>query len=164
MFDIKELLEQFELLCRKLEQDSNYSDEPLPVELCTDLPCLATPEEVADLIKAGYRSVLRTVLVKAVVGNTKQGIISTEDIPMVQLARDGSGCAMCEDGECLLWSTGLTPLMGKLHLIRGKKLTPKMLKLLIYVTISQWSAPCNTSLVEYCLKNMGKGASGNHTN
>lgn len=164
MLDVKELLKQFESLCRKLEQDSSYSDEPLPVELCSDLPCIGTPEEMSDLIKSGYQNVLRTVLVKAVVAKPEQGIIATKDIPMVQIASDNKGCAMCKDGECLLWNSGLTPLMGKLHLIRGKKMTPKMLKMLIHVTISQWSESDNASAIHFCINNMKRSAFSNHTN
>lgn len=162
MTNAKELLEQIERLCSTLEQESNYSDEPLPIKICTDMPCIASPEEVSNLIKAGYRSALRTVLVKAIFGNRSEGIISTEDIPMVQIASDRKGCAMCKDGECLLWNSGLTPLMGKVHLM--KRMTSKLMKLIISVTISQWAATCNASTVNFCLQEMDKNASGNHTN
>lgn len=162
MTKAKELIEQIERLCRTLEEESNYTDEPMPIKICTDMPCIASPEEVSELIKAGYRSVLRTVMVKAIVGSRSEGIISSENIPMVQIASDNKGCAMCKDGECLLWNSGLTPLMGKVHLM--KRMTSKLMKLIIHVTISQWAANSNASIVNFCLRNMDKDASENHIN
>lgn len=151
-------------LCKRLEQESDYSNDPLPVSFCTGIPCIGTPELIADLIKAGYGNVLRLVTVHAIACTRSGAISSSKDIQMVQLVHDKNGCAMYKDGECLLWKSGLTPLMGKLHLIMGNKLQPKLLKLLLYVTITQWVDSSNASTVDFCLKKLKKNVQENNTN
>lgn len=166
MDDLNDLLKALDNILDSLEKDSDYSDEPLPVSLCSEITCMGTPEDMSALIKAGYGSALRAMMVTAVVGN-KKGVIATKKIPMVQVAIDKNGCVMHKEGKCLLWPSMLTPSMGKIHLLRGRGLSAKAIKFLLHSCVTEWFNPANVSDILFCLKSMErieKDKENNHAN
>lgn len=166
MDEIDELMACLKNLFDSLENESDYSGQPLPMELCKEMNCLGTPEEIAGLINAGYGRVLHPVRVMAVAAN-KGDIIASKRIPMVQLMSDKNGCVMHKDGKCLLWQSGLTPMMGRMHLLFRGDMRTKALKFLFHLTVMEWLNPANESDILFCLKSLDRideKIDGNHTN
>lgn len=166
MDDLNELFQSLDWLFDLLEKDPDFSDDPLPDELCCGMACMGTPQDMVALIKAGYGFALRAKMAIATVGNSNCEIASTK-IPLVQVGIDKDGCVMHKDGKCLLEPSALTPLMGKLHLLRGQKLGAKAIKIVFHICVMEWFDTTNASDVLYCLKSLEsieKGKNYNHTN
>lgn len=166
MNDLDDLLRSLDSLYDLLEKDTDFSDAPLSVGLCCGMSCMGRPQDMVALIKAGYGFALRPRMVIAAVGNNK-GVIASKKIPLVQVAIDKNGCVMHKDGKCLLWPSALTPLMGKMHLLKEQKLGTKAMKILFYICVMEWLDPANASNVMFCLKSLEsieKDEGNNHTN
>lgn len=166
MDDLNDLLKALDNILNSLEEESGLSDEPLPVSLCSEITCMGTPEDMSALIKAGYGFALRAMMVTAVAGN-KKGVIASKKIPMVQLAIDKNGCVMHKEGKCLLWPSMLTPSMGKIHLLRGRRLSAKAINFLLHSCVMEWFNPDNASDILFCLKSLErieKDKENNHAN
>lgn len=162
MDELHDMLRHLEKLFQALEKEADFSEAPIP-DFCSGITCMGTPAEMVGLIKAGYGCTLRPLRVTAVVGNRK-GEIAAKEIPMVQVVNDENGCAMYKNGRCLLWESGLTPMMGKLHLLKGGRLGTKTKKFLFHIAVMEWLDPDNASDIRFCLEEINKNSGGNHTN
>lgn len=165
MDEIEVLLKRLKDLFEALDNELDFSDEPLPVGLCREMPCLGSPEEIAELINTGYGYILHRAAITAIVGNGEK-LVGVKKIPVVQLRRDKDGCAMYKDGKCLLMQSGRTPVMGKLHLLTGG-LGARTMKFLIHTAVMEWLNPNNAPQVRFCMKSLEmieKNLDSNHTN
>lgn len=152
MDEFHKMLKHLEKLFKALERESEFSETPIP-DFCSGMSCMGTPAEIASLIKAGYGCTLRPMRVTVVAGNGKGDIVSKE-IPMVQVANDRNGCALHKNGKCLLWESGLTPMMGRLHLENGEMLGTKTKKFLFHITVLEWLDPNNGPDIRFCLESL----------
>lgn len=152
MDEFHKILKHLEKLIKAMERESDFSDTPIP-DFCSGMSCMGTPAEIASLIKAGYGCTLLPMRVTVVTGNGK-GDIASKEIPIMQVANDRNGCVMHKNGKCLLWELGLTPMMGKQHLLKDGKLGTKTKKGLFHSTVLEWLDPNNASDIRFCLKSM----------
>lgn len=152
MDEFHKMLKHLEKLFKALERESDFSEAPIP-DFCSGICCMGTPAEIASLIKAGYGCTLHPVRVTVVAGNGK-GEIASKEILMVQMASDRNGCALHKNGKCLLGESGLTPVMGKLHLVKGQMLGTKTKKFLFHITVLEWLDRDNDPDIRFCLKSL----------
>ena len=152
MDDKKKLLEK--LLRDKLREVDGV--------LCSDMPCLGTPHDIARLIRAGYADMLCPGVVVGI--DCAKG--TDHKLPMVQLQRRNNACIMYDKGRCLLQS-GLAPTLGRVHQCVGELFDHDLRHLIILKIIAAWAEPANWEIVEFCLKTQSeeqKKSRLNHTN
>lgn len=108
-------------------------------------PCLGTPEDVLQLIKAGYRDKLSISywFVGVVLGRMKY------PIAMVQAIKTEEGwCIFHQDGLCELHDEGLKPTEGRLSHHSVTKENYNFSKGLTYNVAKEWLAEENMPVVE----------------
>lgn len=108
-------------------------------------PCLGTPQDILNLIKAGHSDKLARTewLVGMVLGKL------SVSISMVQLIQTDQGCCICfKEGLCELHGSGLKPTEGKLshHTITAENF--KFSKMLSWNVAKEWINSENTAIVE----------------
>lgn len=97
-------------------------------------PCLGTPEDILNIIKAGYAD-------RLAVTEWAAGIlmgVCDDIVPMVQPTIVNGWCTFYHDGLCELHESGLKPTEGKLshHSIRIDNFVPK--KSLSWLVAKEW--------------------------
>lgn len=158
------LLRLLKALMDDLEEDKKSIQGPKKFELCQDVMCLGTPDEIARLINAGYGNLLRPGVAMVTDGNEKDDV----KVVMVQLTTDQDGhCVMNRNGKCLLQDLGLTPHVGKLHLSATESGSAPAIKGAFLDVIEQWADIRNVSAIKFCLKSISRinsASERNHTN
>lgn len=166
MDEFKDALKILAEIAEGLEEEGDIQFGSNIPELCTEMMCFGVPNDISRLINAGYGHVLRLARVTMIIGS-KKGALTSEEIPMVQLQHDKDGCVMYKNGKCLLAESGLTPMMGKIHLLTGGAGASVINKLLFHQIIGEWGDRDNEAIVRFCLKSLdriNKSISRNHTN
>lgn len=109
-------------------------------------PCLGTPKDILNIIKAGYKD---KVVVTYWAAGMVMGVIN-RPIPMVQpLFNEETGyCVFFKDGLCELHDKKLKPIEGKLshHSLKVDNFNPK--KSLSWLVAKEWISDSNLDIVE----------------
>lgn len=144
--DLKDKLEE---ILGRMTRDTEASHTP---ELCRQVPCLGTPDDMARLIRTGYGDMLCRSLVVGIERGTKTS--AQHHLPIVQLRHNDGGCVMFQRGECLLRHAGLTPIQGRIHNAAGEILDRDMKHLVILRIVSAWADPQNMETALFCLESL----------
>jgi len=113
-------------------------------------PCLGTPDDILNLLNAGYRKQLSfTVWAVGLYLGVYPNII-----PMIQAEKTSNGCAFLKDGLCSIHHTGLKPTEGKLshHTITAENLDFK--QSLAWNVAKEWLSEDNDQTIAHIVQLM----------
>lgn len=102
---------------------------------CRRCSCLGTPDDIKQLIDAGYKDKL---IVTLWVAGMLSGVVNFP-IPMIQaIHNQGTGCVFFKDGLCTLHDAGLKPTEGRLshHSMKIDNFDPK--KHVSWLVAKEW--------------------------
>ncbi len=116
----------------------------------SDEACLGTPDDIVQLIDAGYGMVLRPVSIDVVTVHLRHSTA----VRMIQLISDTEGCALYKDGACLANGGKLKPTEGRYHIHPQTRAQEALMYLLSLAVVMEWIAPDNHKAVEYCFSHV----------
>lgn len=110
-------------------------------------PCLGTPEDILNIIKAGYAD--RLAPTEWWVG-VIMGVCRTPVYMIQAKVEDNGYCTFFNNGKCELHTLGLKPTEGKLshHSIREANFKPK--KSLSWLVAKEWMNQESPIITEIC--------------
>ena len=100
------------------------------------IPCLGTPEDISNLINAGYGNRLKeSFWAFGIIAETHEDVIK-----MIQPEIKDGWCTFYKNGLCELHNLGLKPLEGKLANCKTKPVSTKedLLKPPLYKIVELW--------------------------
>jgi len=116
------------------------------------IPCLATPQDILKLIKAGYADRLAWTdwYAGMLIG------VTDHPVGMVQATTVGDWCTFFHDGLCELHDKGLKPTEGRLshHSMKIDNWIPK--KSISWNVAKEWEDADNTPVLKEIIKELKK--------